>query len=92
MTLKQTEIAPTQYECHKFKLAVNRGLPCLKSRDLSGGLLLRRCTLCYAKTQAPLGICACSAKLPRALNYPMSPINVFAFVYGVQHTTNKAHA
>ena len=50
MTLKQTEIAPTQYECHKFKLAVNRGLPCLKSRDLSGGLLLRRCTLCYAKT------------------------------------------
>ena len=37
----EAEIAPS---C-KFKLAANRGLPCLKSRDFSGELLPRRCTI-----------------------------------------------
>ena len=37
---------------HKFKLAVNRGLPCLRPHDLSGGLLLRRCT-CTVNLEIP---------------------------------------
>ena len=61
--LMKAEIAPS----YKFKLAVNRGLPCLKSHDLSGGLLLRRCTLCYTH-QGSCGylgsVCALRHKLP----------------------------
>ena len=63
-----TEIAP----CCKFKLAVNRGLPCLKSHDFSGELLPRRCTITVLPFP-PVGILlvfAFAFAVAQKLNYP----------------------